>query len=291
MRYIVTGGSGFIGSCLIKRLLNDANALRPHIKILSIDNYLSGSKKNEVEDNRVKYIEDTTWNINKYSYFKPEIVFHFGEYSRISQSFEEPLKVFDSNLKGTYEVIEFCKKNNCKLMYSGSSSTFGDNQNMSPYSWSKAKNVELIKNYGKWYKLKYTICYFYNVYGNGQITSGKYSTVIGIFEDKYKNNKPLTVVYPGTQKRDFTHIDDTINGIILSTFNGDGDGYFIRTGKQYSIIEVAKMFNHEFKIIGFRKGDRIESSGNNKKIIAIGWEPCIKLEEYIETLIKKTSDA
>jgi len=286
MNVLITGGSGFIGSNLIKKLLKKFD----DIKIFSLDNYLSGSKNNEIINERVKYFMNSTININKIKEFKNitfDFVFHFGEYSRISTSFAEPSIVFENNLTGTYQVLEFCRINKYKLIYSGSTSIFGNNmqdQNDSPYSWSKAKNIELIKNYNKWYNLNFTIVYFSNVYGKGQIQNGKYATVIGIFEKQYKNNENLTIVKPGTQKRDFTHIDDTIEGILLASFKGNGDGYIIRTGLQYSIIQVAQMFNKNFKFIDAQKGNRKKSSGNNKKLLQLGWTPKIKLKDYIEKL-------
>lgn len=287
MNILVTGGSGFVGSRLIKKLIE-----RDDIKsIISIDNYFSGYKKNEIKSNKkIIYIKENTKNINKIEFLKNkkfDLLYHFGEYSRIAVSFEEPNIVFESNLTGTYQVLEFCRINNCKLIYSGSTSIFGNNmkdQHGSPYSWSKSKNIELIHNYNKWFNLKFTIVYFSNVYGAGQICSGKYATVIGIFEEQYRNKKPLTVVKPGTQKRDFTHIDDTINGIILSSFKGDGDGYIIRAGIQYSIIEIAKMFTNNIKFIENQRGNRNESSGNFDKILELGWKANNNIEEYIKNI-------
>ena len=289
MNIIITGGAGFVGSNLIKKLLNNNQS----VKILSIDNYLTGSKSDEIDNDRVEYVNDSTWNINKfkkYSDFNPLILYHFGEYSRIDPSFEEPNLVMEHNMRGTYEVIEFCRNHNCKLIYSGSTSIFGNNmkdQNNSPYSWTKAKNIELIKNYQKWYDLDFTIVYFSNVYGAGQITTGKYSTVIGIFERQYKNNESLTVVRPGTQTRDFTHISDTIDAIILASNKGKGDGYIIRTGIQYNIIEVAQIFSDNIKFITKQRGNRTESSGNMKKMAELGWKSKINLKNYIYNLFHR----
>jgi UDP-glucose 4-epimerase len=286
MNIIITGGSGFIGSNLIKRLLNDNKI----INILSIDNYLTGLKDNEIIDNRITYVCDSTWNINKrkkYSDFNPSLLYHFGEYSRIASSFGEPNMVMNYNLRGTFEVIEFCRNNNCKLIYSGSTSIFGNNmkdQHSSPYSWSKAKNIELIRNYKKWYNLDFVITYFSNVYGEGQIESGKYSTVIGIFKKQYENNEQITIVKPGTQTRDFTHINDTINAIIIASQKGEGDGYIIRTGIQYSILEVAKMFSTNYVLVQEQRGNRTESSGNMDKMLELGWKSTFHLKDYINRL-------
>ena len=287
MNILITGGSGFIGSHLIKKFLKIYN----DIKIFSLDNYLSGFKKNEVNDERVIYIENSTVNINKINTIKNikfDILFHFGEYSRISTSFQEPDVVFHNNLTGTYQVLEFCRKNNCKLVYSGSSSIFGNNmkdQHSSPYSWSKSKNIELIKNYNKWFNLQFTIVYFSNVYGAGQISTGKYATVIGIFENLYKNNKKLTVVKPGTQTRDFTHIDDTIDGILKASIGYYGDGFVIRTGTQYSILQVAKMFKTDYIFIDEQKGNRTQSSGSMANMKKIGWKSKHNLKDYINNII------
>lgn len=286
MNIIITGGSGFIGSNLIKRLLNDNKI----INILSIDNYLTGLKDNEIIDNRITYVCDSTWNINKrkkYSDFNPSLLYHFGEYSRIASSFGEPNMVMNYNLRGTFEVIEFCRNNNCKLIYSGSTSIFGNNmkdQHSSPYSWSKAKNIELIRNYKKWYNLDFVITYFSNVYGEGQIESGKYSTVIGIFKKQYENNEPLTIVKPGTQTRDFTHINDTIDAIIIASQKGEGDGYIIRTGIQYTVLEVAKMFSNNYVLVQEQRGNRTESSGNMDKMLELGWKSTFHLKDYINCL-------
>lgn len=287
MNILITGGSGFIGSNLIKALLNKYS----DILIYSIDNYLTGSKNNETTDKRITYINNSTVNINNILELKKikfQLVYHFGEYSRISTSFSEPYVVFENNLTGTYQVLEFCRINKCKLIYSGSTSIFGNNmkdQHSSPYSWSKAKNIELIKNYSNWFNLQYTIVYFSNVYGSGQISKGKYATVIGIFENQYKHNKKLTVVKPGTQTRDFTHIDDTIDGILNASIGYYGDGFVIRTGQQYSILEVAKMFKKEYIFIDEQKGNRNQSSGDMTKMLKIGWKSKYNLKDYINNII------
>ena len=285
-KIIITGGSGFIGSNLIKKLLLDYT----DISILSIDNYLTGNINNEVLDKRVIYINDTTYNINNYIYFKPDILYHFGEYSRISQSFLEPQLVFENNFIGTSKVVEFCSKNKVKLIYSGSSAIFGNNmkdQHLSPYAWIKSKNIELINNYKEWYGLDFVIVFFYNVYGNGQISSGSYATVIGIFENQYKSNSPLTVVLPGTQRRSFTHITDTINGIIIASLKGElYQNYYITTDKDYSIIEVAELFNTNYIFIKKKKGDRLKSNGDNTTLKNLGWKLENNLENYIKQLYK-----
>lgn len=233
-----------------------------------------------------------TWDILSepfFQNFKADIVFHFGEYSRIHQSFKEPDKVFKSNFQGTQQVLQYAIKNNSLFIYSGSSAIFGnkDNPNLSPYSFTKAKNIELIHNYSRWYGLKFAICYFYNVYGPGQISTGDYATVIGIFEKQYKNHLPLTVVKPGTQTRCFTHIDDIIRGILLVAKKGRGDGYLLGNRKEYSIIDVANMFRNGYVLIDERKGERYSSTidTNNKSEVELGWKPIMDLKDYIDTIL------
>jgi UDP-glucose 4-epimerase len=288
MKVLITGAAGFIGTNLCKTLIN----LYKDIEIIGLDNYNSGSKENHIET--VKYIEGNTWDILKIEdlkNFKPKYIFHFGEYSRIVQSFEEPTKTFFSNTIGTQQVLEYAVKNDSKLIYSGSSAIFGNDmkdQHLNPYAWTKCKNIELIHNYKDWYNLNFAICYFYNVYGPKQICKGNYATVIGIFEDQYVNNKPLTVVSPGTQSRCFTHIDDIIEGIIMVAKNGNGDHYYLGNEKSYSIIDIAKMFNSNYILIHKRRGER-ESS---KLIISdniqnLGWKAKIEIEDYINNFKNK----
>jgi UDP-glucose 4-epimerase len=284
-RIIVTGGAGFVGSNLIKYLVNNFKG----IKILSIDNYSIGSKNNHIENECVKYMNYNTWHINRSSEisdFNPDIFFHFGEYSRISTSFKDAGKVFKSNLNGTFEVLEFCRKHNAKLIYSASSSKFGNDgrdENLSPYAWSKSKMVELIKNYHDWFGLNYEICYFFNVYGEGQISEGDYATVIGIFERQFKNGEALTVVSPGDQTRDFTHIDDIILGVIKSTYKDMNREWTLRSGISYKIIDVAKMFSENIKMLPERKGERFgveEFEDDTREVL--NWIPSVNLEEWIK---------
>ena len=215
---LVTGGAGFIGSCLIKFLIKK----KIKEKIISLDNYFTGRVKNHLINKQVKYLKGDNKDIDlilKNYNKRIKVIFHFGEFSRIFQSFKKFKKCFDFNIHHSSKVIEFAKNNKIKLIYSATSSNLGNNgkdENLSPYAWSKSKNIELIKNYNKWFGLKYEFVYFYNVYGPGQIINSPMSAVIGIFEQQYKNKKPLTVVKPGNQRRDFTHIDDIVRGFYLS---------------------------------------------------------------------------
>ena len=283
MKVLVTGGAGFVGSSLISELVKDDS-----LSVFSLDNYFTGKKDNHVQG--ATYIEGETQNISEFINFKPDVVFHFGEYSRVSTSFEDFNKVWDYNIKGTHRVLEFCKKNKCKLIYSASSTKFADggsNKNASPYAFFKSQNTDLIKNYHDWFGMEYAICYFYNVYGESQITTGKYATVIGIFEKQYSENLPLTVVMPGYQTRDFTHISDVVSGLVLVMKSGRGDKYCFGTGKTYKIIDVAKLFKDEITLVKERPGERFESFIDLRKSYELGWRSKINLEEYIKKVKEK----
>ena len=253
MNILVTGGAGFIGSALIEKLLLDRSN-----NIYCLDNYFTGRQL--FFDTRVNHIPGSTNNILDLVSIKADIVYHLGEYARISTSFEDIDKVWKYNVDGTYQVLKYCLKNNSKLIYGGSSSKFGNSgrdENLTPYSWVKAKNVELIKNYSEWFGLEYAIAYFFNVYGPGQISNGKYATVIGIFEELYKAGKALKVVRPGTQKRFFTHIQDVVSGLEKIGIHGSGDGYCLcDSNSLHSIEEVARMFSNNIEYIQQQKGNR-----------------------------------
>ena len=258
---IVTGGAGFIGSNLIKELIK-----KTKFKIISIDNYSSGSKKNHIINSRVKYINGSTNNINKILNKKKKrinAIFHFGEFARIFQSFMKFSECFNSNIIGTNAILNFCLENNIKLIYSATSASLGNkgnDKNLSPYAFSKSKNLELIENLKKWFNFKYEVIFFYNVYGPGQISTGEMATVIGIFQDHYVKNKPIPVVKPGTQSRRFTHINDTIKICLKAWKNNQCKSYSISNKKSYKIIEVAKLFNSEIKYLPVRKGERFASA-------------------------------
>ena len=286
---IVTGGAGFIGSNLIKLLLKKTNK-----KIISLDNYSSGSKRNHHKDKRVTYLFGETLNINKILFkYRKRIacLFHFGEFARIYQSFKNFDKCYDSNSIGSKSVFKFCLENNIKLIYSATSATFGNfgkDKNLSPYAFTKSKNLELLDNLRKWFKFKFEVIYFYNVYGKGQIETGPMATVIGIFENCFKKKTPLTVVKPGSQSRRFTHIDDTVETCYLAWKKNKCGHYSISHKKSYSILEVAKMFKSRIIFLKPRPGERYASkltkfSQNNRIIKRYGK---ISLKDYISSFIK-----
>ncbi len=290
-KIIITGGAGFVGTNLIKLLLKKTN-----YKIISIDDYSSGKKSNHIKHSKVKYIKGKTVEINKLIKNHREIksVFHFGEFARIYQSFIKMSECIDSNSVGSNAVFNFCLKNNIKLIYSATSASLGNkgrDKNLSPYAFSKSKNLELLENLKKWFNFKYEVIYFYNVYGPHQICKGEMSTVIGIFEDHYNRRKPLPVVRPGTQSRRFTHIDDTVNVCYLAWKKNQCRHYSVANKKSYSIIDVAKMFKSKIKFLPKRPGERYASALANKNLSnkVYKYFGKINLKNYIENFIKKNN--
>jgi len=287
---IVTGGAGFVGSNLIEELIKVTK-----YKIISLDNYSSGKLTNHLQISRVKYLRGNTKNISKIlEKYKNKIhtIFHFGEFSRIFQSFKKINECLDSNIHGTTELFKFALLNKIKLVYSATSASLGNNgkdMNLSPYSFTKAKNLELLENLKKWFNLKYEVVYFYNVYGPRQISKGDMATVVGIFEDHFKNKKPLPVVRPGSQSRKFTHIQDTINACIFAWKKNQCSHYSVVSNKSYSIIKLAKMFGSKIKYLPERPGERffsIEKKMNlNNRVIKI--KAKIKIKDYIKFFLKK----
>ena len=288
---IVTGGAGFIGSNLINLLIKKTT-----YKIISIDNYYSGTKKNHLKNNRIKYINGNTKNI----FFliknpkKIHSIFHFGEFARIYQSFLKMTECIDSNTIGTNAVFNFCLKNKIKLIYSATSATLGNDgndKNLSPYAFTKAKNLELLENLKKWFNFKFEIIYFYNVYGPNQIKKGKMATIIGIFENLYKLKKPLTVVRPGSQTRRFTHVQDTVEICYDAWKKNLGRHYSISNRKLYSILDVAKMFGNKIKYLPSRKGERYASALTNSNLSnkVYKYFGRIDLKVYIKKFLSYTS--
>jgi UDP-glucose 4-epimerase len=286
---VVTGGAGFVGSNLIGLFLKKTN-----FHILSLDNYSTGTKKNHIKSKRVKYLKTNTKNISSVlKNYKNKIhtIFHFGEFSRIYQSFLKMNECINANSIGSHEVFNFCLTHKIKLIYSATSATIGNNgqdKNLSPYAFTKAKNLELLENLKKWFNFKYEIIYFYNVYGPNQIRSGDMATVIGIFEDQFKKKKPLTVVRPGSQTRRFTHITDTVEACYKAWKLNKCRHYSISNRKSYSIIEVAKMFNYKIKYLPLRPGERYASALTSMNLSTKVYKLFgkIHLKNYLKDIIK-----
>jgi len=279
-KILVTGGAGFVGSHLCERLAEDNNN-----EVFSLDNYFTGCEANHV--NNVTYIRGNTKDIATLITFKPDMFYHLGEYSRVEQSFDDIEKVWEYNKDGIFAVLEFVRKAGCKILYAGSSTKFGDGglgRSASPYAWTKATNTELVMNYGNWFNVPFAITYFYNVYGAREIQTGKYATLVALFKEKTRNGETLTVVSPGTQKRNFTHIEDIIDGLILVGENGYGDEFGIGSAEAYTILEIAEMFGGEIQMLPERKGNRMVADVITAKTEALGWYPKWKIKEYIEKL-------
>ena len=286
---VITGGAGFVGSNLIEFFLQKTN-----FKIISLDNYSTGKKKNHLINKRIRYLNSDTKNISdSLKIYKKKIhtIFHFGEFSRIYQSFLKMNECINSNSIGSHAVFNFCLTNNIKLIYSATSASIGNNgldKNLSPYAFTKAKNLELLENFKRWFQFKYEVIYFYNVYGPKQISSGSMATVIGIFENQFKKKIPLTVVSPGTQSRRFTHINDTVEACYYAWKKNQCKHYSISNRKSYTIIEVAKLFNVKIKLLPSRKGERyasaLTSMNLSNKVHKLFGK--INLVDYVKNIVK-----
>lgn len=280
---LVTGGAGFIGSHLCEKLIEMGG-----YEVFSLDNYFTGSEDNHIPG--VVYLRGNTSEISDIVDFIPDYIYHLGEYSRVEQSFDDVETVWKFNKDGIFAVLQFCRNTGSKLIYSGSSTKFGDGglgRNQSPYAWTKASNTELVENYGTWYKIQFAIVYFYNVYGPREISTGKYATLIALFKDKTIRGQPLTVVSPGTQQRNFTHVKDIISGLIIVGEKGIGDEFGIGSSRSYSINEIAELFGGEIEILPERKGNRMTSEVVCSKTKALGWKPKRSLEEYIQRFLNE----
>jgi len=290
---VVTGGAGFVGSNLIDYFLKKTKH-----KIISIDDYSSGTIKNHLKNKRITYIKGNTKNISQILDFKKRdinSIFHFGEFARIYQSFLKMNQCLESNSVGSHAVFNFCLTNNIKLIYSATSASLGNkgkDENLSPYAFTKAKNLELLDNLKKWFEMKYEVIYFYNVYGPNQICKGDMATVIGIFEDHYKKKKALPIVKPGTQSRKFTHISDTIKVCFDAWKKNKCRHYSISSKKNFTILGVAKLFETKIKFLPPRKGERYASALaslnlSNKVFKKFG---NTSLEKYIIDFVKKNNN-
>jgi len=286
---VITGGAGFVGSNLISLFLK-----KTKYRIISIDNYSSGKKKNHLKNKRVEYIKGNTKNISQILSLrrnKIKTIFHFGEFARIYQSFLKMNECMDSNSVGSHEVFNFCLSNKIKLVYSATSASLGNkgrDKNLSPYAFTKSKNLELLENLKRWFRMKYEIVYFYNVYGPKQICQGDMATVIGIFEDHYKKKKPLPVVLPGSQSRKFTHIYDTVNVCYHAWKKNKCRHYSISSKNNHTILQVAKLFKSKIKFLPPRQGERYASALSNMNLSNKVHKMfgSIKLRDYVKNLVK-----
>lgn len=281
---LVIGGAGFVGSNLCILLSKKGN------NVFSYDNYFTGEECNHHED--INYYKGESKHINEVNFgIKFDIVYHLGEYSRVEQSFDDIDKVFDFNMSSIYSVLKFAKNNKAKIVYSGSSTKFGDDGNNileSPYAWTKKTNAELVKTYCSWFNLEYCISYFYNVYGQNEIAEGPYATLIAKYINLYNSGvRKMPVVKPGLQRRNFTHIDDITEALVMIGEKGLGDNYGIGNDKSYSIIEIAELFNCEIDFLPERKGNRMSAPIVSEKTKSLGWKAKHKLSDYIDHNIKK----
>ena len=278
---LVTGGAGHVGSFVIEELLQD-----PNNRIISLDNYSNGNTANHIEHRNVEYRRGSTVDIAELIPETPDIIYHLGEYARIAPSFDEPDVVFELNVVGTFQVVEFWRKRGIrKLVYAASSTKFGDQgegRHQSPYALSKAHNVDLINDYAKWYGLDYAICYFFNGFGPRERGDGKYGTVIAIFQDRYLKGKPLEVVLPGTQRRNFTYVKDLAHGIILTGEKGHGDGYALNSIDGYSVLDIAGAFGGEIKLVPGNPGRNDTSGLPTKAWDELGWKTTLGVMDFIE---------
>jgi UDP-glucose 4-epimerase len=258
-------------------------------RVISLDNYFNGQEENHIAG--AEYRRGHTKDIEALVPERPDIVYHMGEYARITPSFDDVRQVFDMNMIGTFAVAEFCRFRQVpKLVYAASSTKFaieGDGRHQNPYSFTKATNVDLIVDYGRWYKLPFAICYFYNAFGPRERGDGKYATVVARFERQYLEALPLTIVAPGTQKRAFTYVKDLAQGIILAGEKGSGDGYALGMNKSYSILQIAQAFGGPVEMVQGYPGR--EESGNDptKARKELGWVPTLDVLDYIREFVRK----
>lgn len=276
---VVTGGAGFIGSNLVRRLVGDGH------RVISLDNYFTGSKENHVPG--AEYREGHTKDIERLVPETPDVVYHLGEYSRVEKSFEDIETLWDLNQDGTFAVLEFVRRRGAKIVYAGSSTKFAEGglgPTQSPYAFAKAMNTELVKNYGAWFGVRYAITYFYNVYGPGE-RAGAFGTVIETFRQSYRAGRPLAVVAPGTQKRNFTHVSDIVEGLVLVGERGEGDEFGLGDERAYAIAEVAGLFGTEVVVMPERPGNRMDSTIDTTKARALGWEPKVHLADEIHAFV------
>ena len=279
---LVTGGAGHVGSHVVEMLVAD-----PSNQVISLDNYFNGSEANHI--NGAEYRRGHTKDIETLVPATPDIVYHLGEYARIAPSFDDVNSVYEMNMTGTFAVVEYCRRRKVqKLVYSASSTKFaieGDGRHQNPYSFTKAVNVDLINDYGRWYNVPYAICYFYNGFGPRERGAGKYATVVAKFERQYLQGEPLTVVAPGTQKRAFTYVKDLARGIILTGDRGRGDGYALGVTNSYSVLEIAQAFGAPIQMVEGYSGRAESENDPTKAREELGWTPTVDVMDYIREFV------
>ncbi len=280
---LVTGGAGHVGSHLIELLVKD-----PRNKVISLDNYFNGSKKNHIDG--AEYRRGHTKNIFKLVPETPDVVYHLGEYARIAPSFNDVELVYDMNATGTFAVVEFCRQKNSKLVYAASSTKFaieGNGRHQNPYAFTKANNVDLINDYGEWFGLSYAICYFYNAFGGREKGIGTYATLIAKLQQQYLSGKPFTIVKPGTQRRNFTYVGDLARGIMLTGERGSGDGYALNNTKSFSIVDIAKLFGGKIEYVEGYPGRAESGESPSKARDELGWDTTLDIDQYIKTFVSE----
>ena len=284
---LITGGTGFVGTHLAQKLVAESDS------VVCLDNYLSGRKSNQIAG--AYYIEgDVNDIVDIFDDQKFDYIFHFGEYSRVEQSLDEPHVALSNIYKSFASLLEFWRRSDAKLIYSGSSTKFADNgdgRHLSPYTAAKSLNAELLIDFAKWYDLPYSIVYFYNVYGGRELRDGKYSTVIGKFKELVsKGATKLPITTPGTQRRNFTHVDDITDGVLLAAGIGSGDGYGIGADESYSIIDVCRAFGCEPEFQQGSPANRMNGELHTNKIKALGWKQRHFLQTHITTFLDKMAE-
>jgi len=275
---LVTGGAGHVGSHVIELLVADQRN-----SVISLDNYSNGRRENHIAG--AEYRAGHTKDIDRLVPETPDVVYHLGEYARIATSFEDVATVYDYNIAGTFGVVEFCRRRSVpKLVYAASSTKFaieGDGRHQNPYSFTKATNVDLVNDYGRWFQLDYAICYFYNAFGPREVGSGKYATLIAKFEAAHAAGRPLEVVAPGTQRRAFTFVKDLARGIILVGEKGHGDGYALRADATYSVLDIARAFGGEIVLVDGYAGRQDVADDPTRARDELGWRPTLDVMDYI----------
>ena len=281
MRFLVTGGAGFVGTNLIKRLLVDGH------EVVSIDNYKTGYETNHQDGAEYEYGDVRVFkNYNKFGSF--DAIYHLAAIARIQPSFKNPIDYFETNANGTLYLAEHCVKNNIPMIYAGSSSHHSG-KFKNPYTFSKDVGEEIVKLFQEHFNLKSSIARFYNVYGPHHLKEGGYCTLIGKWEHSIENGDPLTIYGDGTKRRDFTHIHDIVDGLIrINEKEKWGFTFELGRGKNYSVNEIAKMFGRETVYLDDKPGEaQITLCDSSLAKEHLDWEAKLDIEDYIKEYLNK----